>query len=79
MEESEVDPISGTVKCMTKNLDHVKVMRVEEHVTFQRMEDKCVSLLLIHIGIGLCRHQQNSPENRGSVHLKLWVGVDEEN
>ena len=40
LEESEVDPVNGTVRCTTKNLDHVKVMRVEEHVTFQRTEDK---------------------------------------
>ena len=40
IEESEVDPVHGVVRCTTKNLDHVKVMRVEEHVTFQRTEDK---------------------------------------
>ncbi|KAI0095270.1 PRELI-like family-domain-containing protein [Irpex rosettiformis] len=39
LEESEVDPVNGSVRCTTKNLDHVKVMRVEEHVTFQRTED----------------------------------------
>ena len=45
LEESEVDPVNGTVRCTTKNLDHVKVMRVEEHVTFQRTEDKLVCFL----------------------------------
>ena len=44
IEESEVDPFGGIVRCTTKNLDHVKVMRVEEHVTLQRLEDKCVLL-----------------------------------
>ncbi|THH02495.1 hypothetical protein EW026_g341 [Hermanssonia centrifuga] len=39
IEESEVDPLNGVVRCTTKNLDHVKVMRVEEDVTLQRTED----------------------------------------
>ena len=40
IEESEVDPIAGVVRCTTKNLDHVKVMRVEEEVTLKRTDDK---------------------------------------
>lgn len=47
LEESEVDPVQGTVRCTTKNLDHVKVMRVEEHVTFQRTDNKCVRFTII--------------------------------
>ena len=47
IEESEVDPVSGVVRCTTKNLDHVKVMRVEEHVTLQRTDDKCVACLTL--------------------------------
>lgn len=39
LEESEVDPVSGFVRCTTKNLDHVKVMRVEEQVTLHRTDD----------------------------------------
>ncbi|KAF7792482.1 hypothetical protein EIP86_003523 [Pleurotus ostreatoroseus] len=39
IEESEVDPVNGVVRCTTKNLDHVKVMRVEEHVTLHRTDD----------------------------------------
>lgn len=42
LEESEVDPATGVVRCTTKNLDHVKVMRVEEEVILQRTDDKCV-------------------------------------
>ena len=34
MEESEVDPHGKLVRCVTKNLDHVKVMQVEESVQF---------------------------------------------
>lgn len=39
VEESEVDPHGKMVRCVTKNLDHVKVMQVEESVQFaQTME-----------------------------------------
>jgi len=34
-----VDPVGKTVRCRTKNLDHVKVMQVEESVMFQQTED----------------------------------------
>jgi PRELI-like family len=34
VEESEVDPHGKLVRCVTKNLDHVKVMQVEESVQF---------------------------------------------
>ncbi|CCM00312.1 uncharacterized protein FIBRA_02342 [Fibroporia radiculosa] len=39
VEESEVDPVGRTVRCTTKNLDHVKVMRVEERIILQQTED----------------------------------------
>ncbi|KZT06310.1 MSF1-domain-containing protein [Laetiporus sulphureus 93-53] len=39
VEESEVDPAGRVVRCSTRNLDHVKVMRVEERVIFQQMDD----------------------------------------
>ncbi|KAJ3559605.1 hypothetical protein NM688_g241 [Phlebia brevispora] len=39
IEESEVDPVNGVVRCTTKNLDHVKVMRVEEQITLLRTDD----------------------------------------
>jgi len=34
VEESEVDPYGKVVRCRTKNLDHVKVMQVEETQLF---------------------------------------------
>ncbi|PCH33348.1 MSF1-domain-containing protein [Wolfiporia cocos MD-104 SS10] len=39
IEESEVDPAGRVVRCVTKNLDHVKVMRVEERITLQQTDD----------------------------------------
>lgn len=40
IEESEVDPFGKVVKCRTRNLDNVKVMRVEELVEFRQTEEK---------------------------------------
>jgi len=39
IEESEVDPFGKTVCCRTRNLDHVKVMQVEESVIFKQFGD----------------------------------------
>jgi hypothetical protein len=39
IEESEVDPTGKTVECRTKNLDHVKVMQVEESVVFRQTDE----------------------------------------
>ncbi|KAF8640384.1 hypothetical protein AX17_000054 [Amanita inopinata Kibby_2008] len=39
IEESEVDPMGKTVRCTTKNLDHVKVMQVEESILFHQTPD----------------------------------------
>ena len=36
LEETEVDPFAKTVKCRTRNLDHVKVMQVEESILFHQ-------------------------------------------
>ena len=42
VEESEVDPFGKVVKCRTRNLDNLKVMRVEESVEFRQTEAKWV-------------------------------------
>lgn len=39
IEESEVDPEGKVVRCRTKNLDHVKVMQVQETQTFKQTQD----------------------------------------
>jgi len=39
IEESEVDPMGKTIRCCTKNLDHVKVMQVEESVLFRQTKE----------------------------------------
>ncbi|KAJ7169473.1 PRELI-like family-domain-containing protein [Mycena filopes] len=53
VEESEVDPVGRTVKCKTRNLDHVKVMQVEETVVFRSAPDgKTLQLTEARIGSG---------------------------
>jgi hypothetical protein len=42
VEESEVDPMGRTVRCVTKNLEFTKVMQVEESVTLSQTPDGCV-------------------------------------
>ncbi|KAH8120515.1 MSF1-domain-containing protein [Phellopilus nigrolimitatus] len=39
IEESEVDPFGRVVRCETKNLDHVKVMQVEESTELREVEN----------------------------------------
>ncbi|KAG6837878.1 hypothetical protein H0H93_013031 [Arthromyces matolae] len=39
LEESEVDPMGKTVRCRTRNLDHVKVMQVEEWVMLRQSSE----------------------------------------
>jgi len=38
VEESEVDPYGKVVRCVSTNLDHTKILRVEETVTLQEVE-----------------------------------------
>ncbi|KAJ7785886.1 PRELI-like family-domain-containing protein [Mycena metata] len=53
VEESEVDPVGRTVKCKTRNLDHVKVMQVEETVVFRSAPGgKTLQLTEARIGSG---------------------------
>ena len=40
IEETEVDPEGHVVRCVTKNLDHVKALRVEERVTLRATDDQ---------------------------------------
>jgi hypothetical protein len=49
IEESEVDPFRKIVRCRTKNLDHVKVMQVEEWVKFSQTPEGYV--ILYHVSI----------------------------
>ncbi|KAI0281632.1 MSF1-domain-containing protein [Russula aff. rugulosa BPL654] len=39
LEESEVDPQGKVVRCLTRNLEHVKAMQVHESQTFSQVEE----------------------------------------
>jgi len=85
IEESEVDPAGRVVRCTTKNLDHVKVMRVEECVTLQETDDgktlhKTEARFLSNFGWGLtkrieshslARFKANVQRSREGVSLIL--------
>lgn len=46
IEESEVDPEGKVVRCRTRNLDHVKVMQVQETQVFKQTEEGYVGFIL---------------------------------
>lgn len=75
VEESEVDPYGKVVRCTTRNLDNLKVMRVEEVVqieqaaddtTVQRSEVRIVS----RFGWGLTKKIENFGVNRFKTNLQ---------
>ncbi|KAK2461687.1 hypothetical protein APHAL10511_006150 [Amanita phalloides] len=75
IEESEVDPIAKTVICRTRNLDHVKVMQVEESVFFrQTPEGKTLQTTEARIrsgfGWGLTKRIENHGLNRFKAHMQ---------
>ncbi|KIM67033.1 hypothetical protein SCLCIDRAFT_1210493 [Scleroderma citrinum Foug A] len=85
VEESEVDPYGKVVRCRTKNLDHVKVMQVEEtHLFEQTPEGRTLQTTEAYItskfgwGLtkrieshGLARFKANIQRSRQGVSLIL--------
>jgi len=74
LEESEVDPEGKIVRCRTRNLDHVKVMRVEETVVLRQNEDGRTlqtneARIVSRFGWGLTK----SIENHGLARFKANV------
>ncbi|CDO70218.1 hypothetical protein BN946_scf184942.g18 [Trametes cinnabarina] len=64
LEESEVDPLGKVMRCTTKNLDHVKVMRVEEHIHIRQMDNgqtmqTTEAMFLSGFGWGLTKRIEN--------------------
>jgi len=75
LEESEVDPVGKTVRCRTKNLDHVKVMQVEEWVMFrQTLEGRTLQTtearILSGFGWGLTKKIENHGLNRFKANVQ---------
>jgi len=74
LEESEVNPEGKIVRCRTRNLDHVKVMRVEETVVLRQAEDGKTlqtneARIVSRFGWGLAK----SIENHGLTRFKANV------
>jgi hypothetical protein len=68
-----------TIRCRTKNLDHVKVMQVEESVLFRQTEEGCVILLTYSkIAKYSFYNQKNVTDNRSQDCLWIWLGSNEE-
>jgi hypothetical protein len=49
LEESEVDPQGKVVRCLTRNLEHVKAMQVHETQTFSQVGEECVVFFQFHL------------------------------
>lgn len=85
VEESEVDPFGKVVQCRTRNLDNVKVMRVEESVQFRQTDDnKTLQHTEVRItsgfgwgltkrieAYGIHKFKANLQRSREGVHLML--------
>ncbi|KAI0932603.1 hypothetical protein AcW2_001183 [Taiwanofungus camphoratus] len=75
IEESEVDPEGRVMRCITKNLDHVKVMRVEERTTLQQTEESKTqqsteARFVSGFGWGLTRRIENHGLARFKANLQ---------
>ncbi|KIY51325.1 MSF1-domain-containing protein, partial [Fistulina hepatica ATCC 64428] len=75
IEESEVDPFGKTVHCRTRNLDHVKVMQVEESVSFRQLPDgktlqTTEARIVSRFGWGLTRSIENHGLSRFKANLQ---------
>jgi PRELI-like family len=49
LEESEVDPQGKVVRCLTRNLEHVKALKVHETQTFSHVEEGYVDYFQSHL------------------------------
>ncbi|KAI0080015.1 MSF1-domain-containing protein [Panus rudis PR-1116 ss-1] len=75
VEESEVDPEGRVVRCTTKNLDHVKIMRVEERITLNQTEDNKTlqhteARFISGFGWGLTKRIENHGLARFKAHVQ---------
>ena len=69
VEESEVDPHGKLVRCVTKNLDHIKVMQVEESIEFaQTIEGSVFCYLRVFV-----RHTHYSQHRKTLQHTQARI------
>lgn len=84
VEESEVDPNGRTVRCVTRNLDHVKVMQVIEETILEEAEDGYAGTLQGVIPKTdfptICRNfQAHITIHQCSIRFEIWLGNDKTN
>ncbi|PPQ63717.1 hypothetical protein CVT24_004297 [Panaeolus cyanescens] len=75
IEESEVDPFGKTVRCVTKNLDHVKVMQVEESVSYTQLPEgrtlqHTEARVISRFGWGLTKRIENHGLSKFKANLQ---------
>lgn len=76
IEESEVDPFGQVVRCVTKNLDHVKIMQVEESVQFAQNSERYAPVLKYTWYILLTyRHRKTIQRTEARVFSRFGWGL----
>ncbi|OBZ79142.1 Protein UPS1, mitochondrial [Grifola frondosa] len=75
IEESEVDPYGKVMRCTTKNLEHVRVMRVEERIHIEQMADgktmqTTEAMFVSGFGWGLTKRIENHGLARFKANLQ---------
>jgi hypothetical protein len=61
LEESEVDPQGKVVRCLTRNLEHVKAMQVHETQTFSQVGEECVVFFSVSPTLVSSRYFKEKP------------------
>ena len=61
LEESEVDPQGKVVRCLTRNLEHVKTMQVHETQTFSQVEEGYVDFVSVSPTLVSLRYFKEKP------------------
>lgn len=80
VEESEVDPHGKLVRCVTKNLDHIKVMQVEESIEFaQTIEGSVLLSKSFCATYSLLSTQENPATHTGKNCVQVWMGTHQKN
>lgn len=78
LEESEVDPHGKVVRCLTRNLEHVKAMQVHETQTFSQVGDGYVDYFNFNFPPTLVSKRIVPKENHAdygrSNRFRLWMG-----
>jgi len=75
VEESEVDPQGKVVRCLTRNLEHVKAMQVLETQTFSQVGEGCVDFFFSFTNASLIVVSKKNPADYGSPDcFRVWVG-----